>query len=68
MQKMCQITINNSKATRFTDTLALESENVEFKEAKNSYEFDTLDKHACAVFNLCGGRVVCGITDLKVSG
>ena len=42
---------------------AKEGENVEFKEAKNSYEFDNLAKYACAVSNLGGGRVVFGITD-----
>ena len=52
MQKISQKTINNSQATRFIDVLALEGENVEFKEAKNSYEFDTLVKCACAVFGI----------------
>ena len=41
---------------------AKEGENVEFKEAKNSFEFDTLVKYACAVSNHGGGRVVFGIT------
>lgn len=41
---------------------AKEGENVEFKEAKNSYEFVNLAKYACAVSNLGGGRVVFGIT------
>ena len=44
---------------------AKEGENVEFKEAKNSYEFDNLAKYACAVSNLGGGRVVFGITDKR---
>lgn len=35
------------------------------KEAKNSFEFDTLVKYACAVSNLGGGRVVFGITDKR---
>ena len=42
---------------------AKEGENVEFKEAKNSYEYDNLAKCACAVSNLGGGRVVFGITE-----
>jgi len=44
---------------------AKESENVEFKEAKSSYEFDNLAKYACAVSNLGGGRVVFVITDKR---
>lgn len=55
---MCQKTLNNSKSTRFTDTLALGSENVEFKEAKNSYEFDNPAKYACAQPNLVAGCFV----------
>ena len=43
----------------------MEGENVEFKEAKNSYEFDNLAKYACALSNLCGDRVVFGITDKR---
>ena len=42
---------------------AKEGGNVEFKEAKNSFEFDNLAKQACAVPNLGGGRGVFGITD-----
>ena len=44
---------------------AKEGENAEFKEAKNSFEFDTLVKYACAVSNLGGGRVVFGIMDKR---
>ena len=44
---------------------AKEGENVEFKEAKNAFEFDTLVKYACAVSNYGGGRVVFGITDKR---
>jgi len=44
---------------------AKEGENVEYKEAKNSCEFDNLANYACAVLNLCGGRVVFGITDKR---
>ncbi len=44
---------------------AKEGENVEFKEEKNSYEFDNLAKCACAVSNLGGGLVVLGITDKR---
>ena len=44
---------------------AKEGENVEFKEAKNSFKFDTLVRYACAVFNHGGGRVVFGITNKR---
>lgn len=44
---------------------AKEGENVEFKKAKNSFEFDTLVKYSCAVSNHGGGRVVFGITDKR---
>jgi ATP-dependent DNA helicase RecG len=44
---------------------AKEGENVEFKEAKNSFEFDTLVKYACAVSNHGGGRVMFGITEKR---
>ena len=37
---------------------AKEGENVEFKEAKNSYEFENLAKYACAVSNLGAGCFV----------
>lgn len=40
-----------------------EGENVEFKEMKNSFEFDIFVKYVCAVSNHGGGRVVFGITD-----
>ena len=42
-----------------------EGENVEFKEAKNSYEFDNLTMYACVVSNLDGGRAVFGIKDKR---
>lgn len=40
-----------------------ENEHLEFKEAKNSYEFDTLVKYCSALANEGGGRMVLGITD-----
>ena len=45
---------------------AKEGENVEFKEAKNSYEFGNLVKYAYPLSNLGGGRVVFGITDKRL--
>ncbi len=44
---------------------AKEGENIEFKEAKSSFEFDELAKYACAIANCGGGYVVLGITDKR---
>lgn len=40
-----------------------ESEHLEFKEAKNSYEFEDLVKYCVAIANERGGRIVLGISD-----
>lgn len=44
---------------------AKEGENIEFKEAKNSFEFDELAKYACAIANRSGGYIVLGISDKR---
>jgi len=44
---------------------AKEGENIEFKKAENSFEFDVLAKYACAIANRGGGYVVLGITDKR---
>jgi ATP-dependent DNA helicase RecG len=44
---------------------AAEDETTEFKEAKNSFEFDELVKYVCAIANEGGGRVVLGVTDRR---
>lgn len=44
---------------------ANEGENVEFKRAENTFEFDELAKYACALANRGGGCVVLGITDKR---
>ena len=44
---------------------AKEGEEFEFKEAKNSFEYDKLVKYACAISNRGGGYVVFGITDKR---
>lgn len=44
---------------------SIEGENVEFKEAKNSFEFEDLVKYACAIANCGGGRIVLGVTDKR---
>jgi len=44
---------------------APEGENVEFKEAKHSFEFNKLLRYACAIANSGGGRIVLGVTDRR---
>ena len=44
---------------------AKEGENYEFKEAKNSFEFDELARYSSALANEGGGSVVLGITDKR---
>lgn len=57
---------------RLTDTKCLdeilqllEGENVEFKEAKNNFEFENLVKYACAIANCGGGHIVLGVSDKR---
>ena len=42
-----------------------EDEHTEFKQAKNTFEFDKLAQYACALSNRGGGRIVFGITDKR---
>ena len=44
---------------------AKEGEEFEFKEAKNSFEYDKLVKYACAISNRGGGYIVFGISHGK---
>jgi len=44
---------------------APEDEHVEFKEARNTFEFDNLVKYACAIANCGGGKIVLGVTDRR---
>jgi ATP-dependent DNA helicase RecG len=44
---------------------APEGKNVEFKEAKNTYEFDNLVKYSCAISNCGGGLFVLGVSDRR---
>lgn len=44
---------------------AKEGENIEFKKAEKSFEFDELAKYACAISNRGGGYVVLGVTDRR---
>lgn len=40
-----------------------ENEHLEFKEAKNSFEFDKLVKYCAALANECGGSIILGVAD-----
>ena len=42
-----------------------EGEHLEFKEAKQRYDFEELVKYCCALANEGGGRMVLGVTDRK---
>ena len=42
-----------------------ENEHIEFKEAKNRFDFEDLVKYCCALANEGGGSVVLGVTDKK---
>jgi len=44
---------------------AKEDEHLEFKEAKNHYEFDNLVKYCVALANEGGGRMILGVTNKK---
>lgn len=44
---------------------APEDEHLEFKEAKNSFEFEELVKYCCALANEGGGRIILGVTDRR---
>lgn len=42
-----------------------ESETLEFKEAKNKYDFDKLVKYCSALANEGGGKMILGVTDKR---
>jgi ATP-dependent DNA helicase RecG len=44
---------------------AKEGENIEFKEARNNYHFETLVQYCCALANEGGGWMVLGVTDKR---
>ena len=44
---------------------AKEGENIEFKEAKNRFDFEELVKYACAISNQGGGKIVLGVSDRR---
>lgn len=44
---------------------AMEGENLEFKEAKQSYQFDKLIRYCSALANEGGGKVILGISDQR---
>ncbi len=42
-----------------------EDEHLEFKEAKEHFDFEKLVKYCCALANEGGGKVILGVTDKK---
>lgn len=44
---------------------AKEGENIEFKEAKNRFDFNELTHYACAIANAGGGKIVLGVSDKR---
>ncbi|MDP2158375.1 MAG: ATP-binding protein, partial [Nitrospirota bacterium] len=44
---------------------AAENEHLEFKEAKNHFEFEDLVKYCAAIANEGGGKMVLGVTDVR---
>ncbi|MEA3358947.1 MAG: ATP-binding protein [Thermodesulfobacteriota bacterium] len=42
-----------------------EGENLEFKEARNNYDFEKLVKYCSALANEGGGKIVLGVTDKR---
>ena len=63
MQSTYTMTISLEELQRLMN--ALEDENLEFKEAKQSYEFDNLLKYCAALANEGGGKVILGISDQR---
>lgn len=45
--------------------VAVEDEHLEFKEAKNRFDFEELVRHCCAIANEGGGYIVLGVTDRR---
>src|SRR5262249_47569248 len=44
---------------------AVEGEHIQFKEAKNRYDFEELTRYLCALANEGGGRFILGVTDKR---
>lgn len=42
-----------------------EDEHLEFKEARDRFDFEELVKYCCALANERGGRVILGVTDKR---
>jgi len=58
--------MNDAKQSQFEKwLLEKEDEHLEFKEAKESYDFEKLTKYCVALANEGGGRVILGVTDKK---
>jgi ATP-dependent DNA helicase RecG len=60
------MTADPTKIARLEEWMkSKEGENLEFKEAKNHLDFETLTKLCCALANEGGGRVILGVTDKR---
>jgi len=57
------MTISLTELQRFLN--AMEGENLEFKEAKQSYQFDKLIRYCSALANEGGGKVILGVSDQR---
>jgi ATP-dependent DNA helicase RecG len=57
------VTVSLDELARWLE--APESEHLEFKEAKNRYDFDLLVKYCCALANERGGHMVLGVSDKR---
>jgi ATP-dependent DNA helicase RecG len=44
---------------------AKEGENIEFKQAKNHFDFEELTRYCCALANEGGGKIILGVTDKR---
>ena len=47
---------------------AKENEHLEFKEAKNHFDFEKLVKYCAALANEGGGSIILGVTDSRPAG
>jgi ATP-dependent DNA helicase RecG len=60
------MTLDPAKIARLEEWMkGKEGENLEFKEAKNNFHFETLTKYCCALANEGGGRMILGVTDKR---
>jgi ATP-dependent DNA helicase RecG len=62
----CTMTADAAKIAQLEEWMkGKEGANLEFKEAKANFHFETLTKYCCALANEGGGRMVLGVTDKR---